>query len=286
MRIVYNWHITEKCNYSCHFCFAKWRQSNEIWKDKSAVTDILNKIAESKSNVALKSITECSGNNATRINFVGGEPLIIGERLISYARIAKGLKLSTSMITNGTLLRKFIKIVNYIDTVGISIDSLNHDTNLLIGRTDNQGHTISRERLNELIFEVRKINPSIEIKFNVVVNAYNWNEILVPQLLFFNPAKIKIFRQLPFGAEKGISKRKFDHFLEKNDTDRDMIYKEDNCDMRNSYLMIDPQGRFFQNGNADGYEYSEPIQDVGLNAALQDIKFDCEKFLRRYKIGA
>jgi radical S-adenosyl methionine domain-containing protein 2 len=46
--------------------------------------------------------------------------------------------------------------------------------------------------------------------------------------------------------------------------------------------MIDPYGRFFQNGNKDKYIYSEPIHDVGLEQALSEIRFDKKKFMSRY----
>ena len=44
--------------------------------------------------------------------------------------------------------------------------------------------------------------------------------------------------------------------------------------------MTDPLGRFF--GNATGAQvYSAPILDVGVSAALSQVKFSAEKFVAR-----
>ena len=67
--------------------------------------------------------------------------------------------------------------------------------------------------------------------------------------------------------------------------DRGVAVTEDNEDMVNGYLMIDPYGRLFQNspGEGGGYEYSPSILDVGIEKAMSDIKFDYEKYLKRYQ---
>ena len=54
--------------------------------------------------------------------------------------------------------------------------------------------------------------------------------------------------------------------------------------MTDSYLMIDPIGRFFQNSIlGSGYSYSTPIVNTGIEEALNEINFDPEKFHGRYK---
>jgi radical S-adenosyl methionine domain-containing protein 2 len=58
---------------------------------------------------------------------------------------------------------------------------------------------------------------------------------------------------------------------------------EDNHHMKRSYIMIDPLGRFFQNGGQQlGYTYSAPINDVGAATAFQDIAFYADRFAERY----
>ena len=54
--------------------------------------------------------------------------------------------------------------------------------------------------------------------------------------------------------------------------------------MVNSYLMIDPLGRFFQNSPAyGGYQYSRPIRPETIAQALADISFQPQRFLSRYE---
>ena len=54
--------------------------------------------------------------------------------------------------------------------------------------------------------------------------------------------------------------------------------------MTDSYLMIDPIGRFFQNSNVgEGCLYSKPIPQIGIRAAINEINFDVNRFHGRYK---
>lgn len=32
-QLVINYHITEKCNYDCHYCYAKWAKPNELHRN-------------------------------------------------------------------------------------------------------------------------------------------------------------------------------------------------------------------------------------------------------------
>lgn len=60
---------------------------------------------------------------------------------------------------------------------------------------------------------------------------------------------------------------------------------EDNRDMTESYLMVDPLGRFFQNQSAQpgaGYVYSPPIPEVGAATAFRRVAFDAQRFAARY----
>lgn len=55
--------------------------------------------------------------------------------------------------------------------------------------------------------------------------------------------------------------------------------------MRESYLMVDPHGRFFQNSlltPGQGYAYSRPILEVGAEAAFAQMAFDTARFSARY----
>jgi len=62
-----------------------------------------------------------------------------------------------------------------------------------------------------------------------------------------------------------------------------MLSAEDNTDMVESYLMIDPHGRFFQNAHGQSdYRYSRPIPDVGVAGAFASVGVIPAKFCARY----
>ena len=114
--LVVNWHITEKCNYHCRFCFAKWDNQNEIWNSFDEAKSILEN---------LHSIWKPS----YRLNFVGGEPLLFPTKIIPIMNYAIRLGMNISMQTNGTKLEMLAPIVRSISQIGISIDSWDSERN-------------------------------------------------------------------------------------------------------------------------------------------------------------
>lgn len=282
MQLVYNWHITEQCNYSCYYCFANWNCEKEIWGNDDAVNGILREIADSAQVENLKILMQ--GDTKPRLNFAGGEPLILGNRLVEIACKAKEIfDIDCSIITNGSLLDKNLAIIPYLTIVGISIDSLNAMLNKKIGRISRSGITITFSYLEDIVGKIRQINPKIKIKFNTVVNKLNWNHSFLQQLQQLNPDKIKVFRQVPYNGQSGITNEQFAVFLEKNTIKSGLRFVENNLEMIHSYLMIDPLGRFFQNGSQIEYKYSDMIHHVGLKRALENIAFDVERYKGRYQ---
>ncbi|MDO4232183.1 MAG: hypothetical protein Q4D19_08630 [Lautropia sp.] len=77
----------------------------------------------------------------------------------------------------------------------------------------------------------------------------------------------------------------FHHFIDQHGAFSAIACVEDNLDMEDSYIMVDPHGRFFQNSNAGastGYVYSRPILEAGTDAAFSDINFNADRFRSRY----
>ena len=91
-----------------------------------------------------------------RINLAGGEPLMSRniDRLIDYIA-SKGIEVS--IITNGYYLDdSFIeRHKNQVSTIGISVDSLDYDTNVLIGRCF-KANTLSKEQLIHICNSIKK----------------------------------------------------------------------------------------------------------------------------------
>ena len=58
------------------------------------------------------------------------------------------------------------------------------------------------------------------------------------------------------------------------------IVPETNAQIRGSYVMVDPAGRFFD--NVEGmHRYSLPILEAGTRLAIQQMGYDERKFLQR-----
>ena len=75
----------------------------------------------------------------------------------------------------------------------------------------------------------------------------------------------------------------FQAFVARHAAYRSIAVVEDNQDMQESYIMVDPQGRFFQNSPVfAGYQYSQPILEVGAEKAFEQVNFNPERFLSRY----
>ena len=267
--LVVNWHITEKCNYHCKFCFAKWNHQDEIWDNFDNVKSILEQ---------LRSIWK----SGYRLNFVGGEPLLFPEKILPVMKYATGLDMDISVQTNGTNLEILKPIIRNISQIGISIDSWNNDKNKSIGRCCGT-KALTKDELLAKINLLRNAGGTFKLKINTVVSEWNWDDIVVPQMKELGCNRIKILKQMPFGNSKGISQEQFYTFLRNNYRKDLPIYIEDNELMTESYLMIAPNGKLFQNGNKNNYVYSESLLTTDFSDALEQINFDIEKFDSRYR---
>lgn len=267
--LVINWHITEKCNYHCKFCFAKWNKQEEVWDDFAKSKVILDRLHE-------------EWKPGYRLNFVGGEPLLFKDKLIPVMEYAASLGMDLSVQTNGTNLEVLEPVIKYISQIGISIDSWDAESNIEIGRCCGN-KTLSIEDVKDKILFLRKAGGNFKLKINTVASEWNWKDTVVPQMKEIGCDRIKILRQMPFGTSKGITDFQFYSFINKNFDFNLPVYIEDNDVMTESYLMIAPNGKLFQNGNGKNYIYSDSLVEVDFNTALKQINFDLEKFGERYK---
>lgn len=282
--LVVNWHITEACNYHCNYCFAKWdKQKNELMNDENSVSKLMDEIQKLPSILNGKYLTEFE---SIRLNLVGGETFLNIRKVTRIIHQAKQRKFSLSAITNGSRLNNELVtlIANDFNSIGFSVDSLDSPTNIKIGRTEKSG-VMDTDKVLKDISLIKELNPSIDIKINTVVSSLNQTEDLSAFIDQAAPNKWKVFKVLPvITRENEVSQDDFIEFLERHSKFENIISSEDNDEMTDSYLMIDPIGRFFQNSIlGSGYSYSTPIVNTGIEEALNEINFDPEKFHGRYK---
>ncbi|MBL4856516.1 MAG: viperin family antiviral radical SAM protein, partial [Idiomarina sp.] len=169
--------------------------------------------------------------------------------------------------------------------LGVSLDSTHSGTNLAIGRVERSGRQLSLNELTANLDFARQVNPALKIKINTVVNALNADEDLSELITRVRPERWKVLRMLPIvDATLAVSDEAFAAFVERHSAFRSIQCVEDNSDMCESYLMVDPYGRFFQNQAAGegGYLYSRPILPSGAAAAFSEMRLNPAGFRSRY----
>lgn len=286
--LVINWHLTEACNYRCRYCYSKWHgQNRELLHDAAGSERLLAALYRHFAPDNRQTQADLGMHwDSLRLSLAGGEPLLYPDALVRIASQAKSLGFKVSMITNASRLNSTLmrQLAPLLSILGVSLDSGNAEINRLIGRADRYTQVLPLGDLAATIKTGRRINPEMRLKINTVVNALNFADDLGPTIRALSPDKWKVLRVLPvISDELAVTAEQFRIFLARHHSLQSIMSAEDNSDMVESYLMIDPQGRFFQNQlDGQGYRYSSPITMVGAEAAFLQIPWQAEKFLARY----
>lgn len=283
---VVNWHITEACNFACQYCFAKWeqKQHQEILHHAHKVQRVLDELCRlpeimlRQKNVDVKKV---------RLNLVGGETFLYEKAVKFIIEQAKQRGFALSAISNGSLFSDDWAqlIAQDFVSMGFSVDSLKPETNLKIGRHQ-KNKLISAEQMAQHIHLLHQLNPKLSLKINTVVNELNYQELFHDWLRDLPVDKWKVFKMLPIINHcLSINDEKFQQFIHNHRAFQPILFSENNDEMTQSYLMLDPLGRFFSNqAGQQGYRYSRSVLEVGLQAALEEVVFDVGKFHKRYEI--
>lgn len=278
--LTINWHILEACNYDCYFCYAKYGQKSIFSRQYAEILRELCTLNGCR--------IDFQGGSAiaerVRINFAGGEPFLEKE-LGQAIALAYDLGLRPSFISNGSLLTDdfIIEFGPMISVAGFSVDSFDDEQNRRIGRRDNRGAQVSWKRMAEIFSSFRQVSPNTLLKINTVVCRENVSDDLTLSLCELRPDRWKALRVIPIhgATDLGISDVEFSSFLQRHRHVPGKIVPEDNVDMHRSYIMLDPDGRFYQRQGSD-YLRSAPILEVGAVKALQLIEFDTKTYASRY----
>lgn len=295
--LVINFHMTETCNYSCNYCYATWETScgdKELHRTEGAIEALIDQLEEYF--LSDNPLQQSMNYQSVRLNFAGGEPMVLGQRFVDALLYAKSKGFRTSIITNGAFLdqQRLVELSPHIDVLGVSFDTADEIIAGSIGRMDRKGSWISAQKLAVISSEYKRLNPAGLFKVNTVVNQYNHHESLVDVMTIVSPDKWKLLRVLPvYDRIETISDSDFESYTNRHSVFSHISVIEDNSDMSASYLMINPNGCFYQNREMqnregqngeleNGYDISEPILNVGVANAFEQIDFDAETFLSRY----
>jgi len=236
-----NFHITQRCNYKCHFCFATFGQNN---RELSEIEQI-------------ELIKELTDNGCEKLNFAGGEPTLV-KNLPKLIKFSKDLGVFTSLISNGTRLTKKFLEQTYkdIDLIGLSIDSAIEEINYQLGRclTRNNEKIKPYSHINLIKNRVELIKKyNVPLKINTVVTSLNWDEDLNELISLLHPIRWKILELTLLSENKfsfaskfeSLKTWQFDKFIQTHKNLNPII--ESNDISNESYLMVTPNGKFFQN---------------------------------------
>lgn len=271
--ISVNFHLWKPCNYHCRFCFATFR-------------DVQGHLSLVDAKRLLRLLREAG---TEKINFAGGEPTLhphFGELLAESRRLG----FVTSIVSNGSRISKLLeKNASDIDWVALSVDSASETIQKQLGRGDGD-HV---QRSIALFDELHR--REIHVKLNTVVTRLNFQEDMSAFVRRVCPKRWKVFQVLPVeGQNDGsveellISPHQFQEFVERHQLLLEEGFKpiaETNDLMRDSYVMVNPQGQFY-NTVTGRYLYSSSILEVGVDAALAQVGWNVDNFFARGGIYA
>ena len=192
--------------------------------------------------------------------------------------VSNGSKLSDSFLERNR---------NALDWIAISVDSLNPNTNFSMGRAIAGSTPITIDYYVALVDRITHYGYGLKI--NTVVNSQNYDEQMNDFIRYARPKRWKLLQVLPIVGQNDLNIDKFkistDQFQLFIDNHKSLnkitsIVPESNSQMKGSYAMVDPAGRFYDN-TAGEHNYSSPILEVGCGLAIQQVNYDFSKFVSR-----
>ncbi len=276
-----NFHLWQPCNMGCNFCFATFhdvKRDMELPKghlpEEDAI-EIVNHLAEAEF--------------FRKINFAGGEPTLC-PWLPNLIKRATKLGMQTSIVTNGSRITdKWLSALNSnLDIIALSIDSVNSATLKRMGRALRGELPITEDEYLDIIGAIKR--HGIRLKINTVVTFVNWQEDFTGFIRSAGPERWKILQVLSIQGENDdeidrlqITNEQFDAYVRRNravEAYGIAVVPETNELMTESYVMVDPAGRFYDNAKG-AYSYSAPILKVGVEEALGQISTNFQRFQNR-----
>lgn len=270
-----NFHFIKSCNYRCGFCYATF-------------ADVAGRPVLPEEQ--LFKLTELLARRYTKVSLVGGEPTLY-PGLKEMLAIVKREGALTNLVTNGSRIDAAWLEANahVLDLLTISIDSADSATLRAVGRATPRGDVLTSTHFVELAQAARRLE--IGLKINTVVTTLNEAEDMADLIRDLAPERWKILQAAPVEGQNDElideltpTMAAFNEYVDGHAValidDGIRIVAEPIDVIRGSYIMVDPQGRFFDS-TAGTHHYSSPILKVGLDTAFAEVEFDPEKFLAR-----
>ena len=148
------WNLTNRCNAKCLHCFRNCEEQSLTLKQNLSILNKLSGVVDG-------------------ISFSGGEALLYTD-FFELLNEVKRRGFFCSITTNATLLtlQNIDKFVKLLDRITFSLDSINDDKNLAMGR--GEGYS---KHLTEIIKYLTTKYPDFPININTVVTKENFDDI-------------------------------------------------------------------------------------------------------------
>ena len=222
--------LTLRCNQKCKYCH-RFLGIEDL--DLEHNKEVINKIAQ---------------DGITNMTFTGGEPLLY-PNIIELLKLAEEKGIKSKLITNGHILAtkpEMRKIYNHLDSITLSIDSIDNELNEKMGRGDKHFENI------KIVLDSLKENK-LKVNINTVVSKMNitYLEELGDFLKDYNINAWRIFKFIPLRETAKLNKDMFEISKADFRVNRPLFtsfpnikkieFREEN-DMESKYVLIMPNG--------------------------------------------
>ena len=224
------WNITTRCNQGCRYCHRFLNINDLTFKENEK---ILGNLIE---------------DGVTDITWTGGEALIY-ENIEKLIKIAHQNGIRNKLITNGKILANSnMEIINYLDSLTLSLDSTNNKIKQELGRGKEDFKNVKY-----ILDYIKENNIDIKLRINTVANKLNIDN-MSEFILFLNEYNIyawRIFRFMRLRETAVKNKNEFEISNEQFQSIKEKCNKECNItnieyreedDMEKKYVLLVANG--------------------------------------------
>ena len=267
------WLITTRCNQKCAYCHG-FRNIPELSFEENK--EVLMKLIRAGVNY---------------ITFSGGEALLY-PNIVDLLKIARQYGVKSKLITNGSLIannEKMREVLDYLDTITLSLDTINDDINEQMGRGRNHFTEIKE------VLDILK-DKDIRIKINTVVTKLNINYIEELGEFLNSNYKINEWRIFRFAPLRELAKENQEKFeitdeqfkstkeiFQKNYKNIGKVNYRDNDDMESKYNLVTANGNIVRTIDKKDTVVGNALKQ-GVNEIVKIMNADFNRDYQKDKI--